>query len=95
MIEGLVMPEKLTVGYLRANFEDWSWRSKRTGKTWEYFGRKGSRLVLIRAYSVISGNVADEYTTQWRVYERGVSTTFVEWGSKERMTTGAKKRVKE
>jgi hypothetical protein len=32
MIEGLVMPEKLTVGYLRANFEDWSWRSKRTGK---------------------------------------------------------------
>ncbi len=87
--------EKLTVGYLRANFEDWSWRSKRTGKGWKYFGRKGSRLVLIRAYSVISGNTADEFSTQWRVYEQGVSDSFVEWGSKERMRVGGKKQAKE
>jgi hypothetical protein len=95
MIEGLVMPEKLTVRYLRVNFEAWSWRSKRTGNGWEYFGRKGSRLVLIRAYSIISGNTADEFSTQWRVYERGVSTPFAEWSSNERMGVGVKKQAKE
>jgi len=76
-----MMPRQMSVGMLRDELPEWSWRAVRAGWGWRYEGSQGDNRATIQAEAVCCGPSEDDFATRWVVRETG--ETYATWYCRE------------